>query len=85
MLQIRTDQTKARAIGGAGSSQGGAGSGGRGGYVHISDSRNPPDFGRIADPSDIFGSIEVGSDGEIIDRGHFQPSGSYRILTRDGM
>lgn len=30
------------------SGQGGAGSGGRGGWIHISDSRNPPEYGRIA-------------------------------------
>jgi len=33
---------------GGASGQGGAGSAGRGGWIHISDSRRPPDFGRIA-------------------------------------
>lgn len=33
---------------GGASGQGGAGGGGVGGLVHLSDSRNPPDFGRIA-------------------------------------
>lgn len=33
---------------GGASSQGGVGSGGRGGFVHVSDTRSPPDFGRIA-------------------------------------
>lgn len=33
---------------GGASAQGGAGGGGIGGWVHLSDSRNPPDFGRIA-------------------------------------
>jgi hypothetical protein len=30
------------------SGQGGVGSGGRGGWIHISDTRNPPEYGRIA-------------------------------------
>jgi hypothetical protein len=33
---------------GGASGQGGAGSGGRGGWIHVSDSRRPPEFGRIA-------------------------------------
>lgn len=33
---------------GGASGQGGAGSGGRGGWIHVSDSRRPPDYGRIA-------------------------------------
>lgn len=33
---------------GGASAQGGAGGGGKGGWVHLSDARNPPDFGRIA-------------------------------------
>ncbi|KIH89507.1 hypothetical protein SPBR_07702 [Sporothrix brasiliensis 5110] len=63
--------------------QGGSGGGGVGGWVHLSDLRNPPDFGRIAWPEDIFGSIEVDSTGTLLD--NFQPSGSYRILTNEGM
>ncbi|ROV93919.1 hypothetical protein VSDG_06313 [Cytospora chrysosperma] len=71
--------------GGAGgaSDQGGAGGGGAGGWVHLSDRRNPPDFGRIAWPEDIFGSIQVDARGNI--EGGFQPSGTYRILTNEGM
>lgn len=71
--------------GGAGgaSAEGGAGGAGVGGWVHLSDSRNPPDFGRIAWPEDIFGSVEVNGKGEII--GNFQPSGTYRIVTNQGM
>ena len=71
--------------GGAGgaSAQGGAGGGGVGGYVHLSDLRNPPDFGRIAWPEDILGSIEVDGGGNIV--GKFEPSGTYRILTKEGM
>lgn len=45
--------------------------------------RNPPDFGRIAWPEDIFGSVEVDRSGSLLD--NYQPSGSYRILTNEGM
>lgn len=71
--------------GGAGgaSAQGGAGGAGVGGHVHLSDLRNPPDFGRIAFPEDILGSIEVDGHGNII--GEFEPSGTYRIITNEGM
>ncbi|KAJ2899509.1 hypothetical protein MKZ38_003003 [Zalerion maritima] len=71
--------------GGAGgaSAQGGAGGGGVGGYVHLSDLRNPPDYGRIAWPEDILGSVEVDSHGNII--GEFQASGTYRVVTNEGM
>jgi hypothetical protein len=68
---------------GGASAQGGAGGAGRGGYVHLSDRRNPPDFGRIAWPEDILGSVEVDGTGTII--GKVQPSGTYRILTKEGM
>ncbi len=37
----------------------------------------------LARPEDIFGSVEVDGQGEII--GNFQASGTYRIVTRDGM
>ena len=75
---------------GGASSQGGAGGGGRGGWVHLSDSRAPPDYGRIAWPEDIFGSLEVDSKGEFVmgedgTRGRWQWSGTYRIVTREGM
>ncbi|ROV98147.1 hypothetical protein VPNG_08618 [Cytospora leucostoma] len=74
-----------RGTGGAGgaSDQGGAGGGGAGGWVHLSDRRNPPDFGRIAWPEDIFGSIQVDGHGNI--EGTFQPSGTYRIVTNEGI
>ena len=56
------------------------------GFVHVSDSRNPPDFGRIAWPEDIFGSVQVDGQGNLEgDAGSYQPSGTYRILTREGM
>ncbi|TVY41130.1 hypothetical protein LOCC1_G005813, partial [Lachnellula occidentalis] len=51
---------------GGASSQGGAGGGGRGGWVHVSDLRAPPDYGRIAWPEDIFGSLEVDGRGEFV-------------------
>ena len=66
--------------------QGGAGGAGHGGFVHISDSRNPPDYGRIAWPEDIIGSVEVNGDGTFTDgTGRWQDSGTYRIITRDGI
>jgi len=78
--------------GGAGgaSSQGGAGGGGRGGWVHVSDLRAPPDYGRIAWPEDIFGSLEVDGKGELVVgekglKGNWQPSGTYRVITREGI
>ncbi|KKK16590.1 hypothetical protein P175DRAFT_0370861 [Aspergillus ochraceoroseus IBT 24754] len=68
------------------SGQGGAGSAGRGGWIHISDGRRPPEYGRIAWPEDIFGSLEVEGDGSFAGgNGNYQPSGTYRILTRDGI
>ncbi|KAK8085258.1 hypothetical protein PG997_006529 [Apiospora hydei] len=69
--------------GGGASAQGGAGGGGMGGHVHLSDMRNPPDYGRIAWPEDILGSIEVDGTGNIV--GEFQPSGTYRIITNEGI
>ncbi|KAI8633842.1 hypothetical protein F5Y19DRAFT_415319 [Xylariaceae sp. FL1651] len=68
---------------GGASAQGGAGGAGVGGHVHLSDLRNPPDFGRIAFPEDILGSIEVDGQGKIV--GEFQPSGTYRIVTNEGI
>ncbi|KAL2046696.1 hypothetical protein ABVK25_011610 [Lepraria finkii] len=70
---------------GGASSQGGAGGGGRGGYIHVYDERHPPDYGRIPDPEDIFGSLEVDGQGNFVDgHGVYQRSGSYRVVTRDG-
>lgn len=79
---VRRQQT-----GSAGASdQGGHGSAGRGGWVHVSDLRRIPDFGRIAEPEDIFGSVEVDGNGQFVDgHGRFQPSGTYRICTNDGI
>lgn len=71
---------------GGASSQGGAGGGGRGGYIHVYDHRNPPDYGRISWPEDIFGSLEVDSDGSFVDvNGRYQESGTYRMVTRAGL
>lgn len=68
------------------SDQGGHGSAGRGGWVHVSDLRHVPEFGRIAEPEDIFGSVEVDGDGKFVDgHGRYQPSGTYRICTNDGI
>lgn len=50
----------------------------------MSDMRNPPDFGRIAWPEDIFGSLEVDARGQIV-QGSWQDSGSYRVVTREGV
>ncbi|KAH8701934.1 hypothetical protein BGW36DRAFT_108571 [Talaromyces proteolyticus] len=71
---------------GGASGQGGAGSGGRGGWIHVSDGRRPPEYGRIAWPEDIFGSVEVDGNGEFVGKnGNYQSSGTYRLVTRDGI
>ncbi|OJD34523.1 uncharacterized protein BKCO1_2200059 [Diplodia corticola] len=73
--------------GGAGgaSAQGGSGGAGRGGWVHVSDQRNPPDYGRIAWPEDMFGSVEVDGRGHFVDgAGNYQESGTYRMCTNEG-
>lgn len=58
----------------------------RGGWIHVSDTRNPPDWGRIAWPEDMFGSLEVDGEGRFVDeRGNYQTSGTYRMVTREGM
>ncbi|CAO2650005.1 Nn.00g012970.m01.CDS01 [Neocucurbitaria sp. VM-36] len=64
--------------------QGGAGGAGHGGWIHVSDVRNPPDYGRIAWPEDILGSVEVDGNGQFSD-GTWQDSGTYRIVTREGI
>jgi len=57
----------------------------------VSDQRAPPDYGRIAWPEDIFGSLEVDGRGEFVEAedgkkgGHWMRSGTYRIITREGM
>ena len=70
---------------GGASAQGGMGGAGRGGYIHVSDQRNPPDFGRVAWPEDIFGSVEVDGSGSFVDgTGRYQAAGAYRIMTHEG-
>lgn len=87
-------------VGGA-SAQGGMGGAGVGGWVHVSDQRNPPDWGRVAWPEDIFGSLEVDGRGEFVGGGEkvgegvnggegtglgrYQRSGTYRVCTNEGM
>jgi hypothetical protein len=52
----------------------------------VADQRRIPDFGRIPDPEDIFGSVEVDGQGKFVDgHGGYQPSGTYRICTNDGI
>ncbi len=71
---------------GGSSSQGGAGGGNRGGFVHVSDERHMPDYGRIAEPEDIFGSLEVDGNGKFVDgHGNYQESGTYRMVTNEGL
>jgi len=67
--------------------QGGTGGAGHGGWIHVSDLRNPPDYGRIAWPEDIFGSVEVDGNGRFVDggMGGWQDSGTYRLVTREGV
>jgi len=64
----------------------GAGGAAHGGWIHVSDLRNPPDYGRIAWPEDIFGSVEVDGRGAFSGgNGGWQESGTYRIVTREGV
>lgn len=81
-----TKGTAAETGAGGASAQGGAGGAGRGGWVHVSDQRNPPDYGRIAWPEDIFGSLEVDGRGAFVgSNGNYQESGTYRMCTNDGI
>ncbi|KAF2250027.1 hypothetical protein BU26DRAFT_518493 [Trematosphaeria pertusa] len=66
--------------------QAGMGGANRGGWIHVSDERNPPDWGRIAWPEDIFGSVEVDGNGMFVSvDGNYQDSGTYRMVTREGI
>jgi len=52
----------------------------------VSDQRNPPDFGRVAWPEDIFGSLEIDGNAKFVDGdGRYQRSGTYRVVTREGV
>ena len=71
---------------GGASAQGGMGGAGRGGYIHVSDQRNPPDWGRVAWTEDILGSLEVDGEGKFVDgNGRYQASGTYRVMTNEGI
>jgi hypothetical protein len=71
---------------GGASGQGGMGGGGKGGYIHVSDQRAPPDFGRVAWPEDIFGSLEVDGEGNFTEgHGRYQEAGTYRACTNEGV
>lgn len=71
---------------GGASAQGGMGGAGNHGWIHVSDERNPPDFGRVAWPEDIFGSLEVDGEGNFVDgTGRYQEAGTYRICTNEGV
>lgn len=71
---------------GGASSQGGMGGAGRGGYIHVSDQRNPPDFGRVAWPEDILGSLELDGQGKFVEpKGNYQQAGTYRVVTHEGI
>lgn len=62
------------------------GGAGVGGWIHVSDQRNPPDYGRIAWPEDIFGSVEVDGQGKFVGGdGNYQESGTYRVCTNEGV
>lgn len=85
-----TGRRSNQAAGGPASAQGGMGGANRGGHIHVSDTRNPPDWGRIAWPEDIFGSLEVDGEGRFVEGrsggvGNYQDSGTYRIVTREGI
>lgn len=52
----------------------------------MNDQRRPPDWGRIPDPEDIFGSLEVDGAGKFVgEHGNWQSSGTYRLITPDGI
>lgn len=85
MFPSQRGRGKGRGDGAGGaSSQGGAGGGGRGGWVHLSDERAVPDYGRIAWPEDMFGSVEVDAAGNVVE-GSWSRSGTYRVITREGI
>jgi hypothetical protein len=89
--QRRKTKTKEYGGGGGGdaggaSAQGGMGGAGRGGYIHVSDQRYPPDFGRVAYPEDILGSLELDAAGNFVDgTGRYQAANTYRVVTNEGI
>ena len=64
--------------------QGGVGGGGMGGWVHVHDLRNPPPFGRVGDPGDIIGSVEVDGSGRVME-GRYEACAAYRVVSNEGM
>lgn len=79
-----TPSSRAGTGAGAANTQGGAGGAGAVGWLHVHDERNLPPYGRIPDPEDIFGSVEVDGDGKVI-RGTWEECTAYRLITREGM
>lgn len=69
---------------GGANTQGGMGGGGIGGFVHVFDTRNPPAYGRIPDPENIFGSVLVDGKGNIQKEG-YEECNAYRIVTNEGV
>lgn len=55
-----------------------------GGFIHISDTRAPVEWARIADPEDIFGSVRVEGDGSVVE-GSYDEGGMYRVCTTQGV
>lgn len=51
-----------------------------GGWIHVCDQRNTPTFGRIAEPQDIFGSLMVDGQGNVVDSS-YSPNNTYRLKT----
>ena len=52
------------------------------------DERSPPEWGRIGDVEDIFGSVAVDGAGRVLPKeegGGYEPCLGYRIWTRNGM
>lgn len=52
--------------------------------MHVSDTRKAPEWARIAEPEDIFGSVEVDAAGTVRPES-FQESGTYRMVTNEGV
>ncbi|KAF9582679.1 hypothetical protein BGW38_010897 [Lunasporangiospora selenospora] len=53
------------------------------GWTHITDYRNPPPYGRIPTPEDIFGSVQI-VDGKF-QNSSYQRMPSHRIVSSNGL
>ncbi|KNE66015.1 hypothetical protein AMAG_10292 [Allomyces macrogynus ATCC 38327] len=54
------------------------------GWMHVADQRNPPPWGRIPDPDDIIGSVQLDGEGKI--QAHsYQPMPTHRIVSNHGL